>query len=260
MNLEKIFEKVSNRMISDFEEAKDALNHSGLKGTANEEIVKIFLRRYLPKTLDISSGQIADSEGGVSKQLDIIIHDAHKTPIFYQSADTRVIPIECVYAVIEVKAYLNKTELNTSLQNMKSVKSLKKKAFFTPHPQQSIIKRYDMFGKIWDYWPTTYFIFAFDSPDLTSVQTNLYQLQNSIEIHKRIDSVCIIKKGVITNKRITDNTFTLLPEPKTVSFSCGTKKSILLFYSLFTMVFNKADMEPFNIQPYLGEMVFGDDH
>ena len=75
-----------------------------LKGIQFEEIFRKFLRLYLPKKLDISTGTIIDSNGNQSKQLDVIISDYSKAPILYEEADIRTIPVECVYSVIEVKA------------------------------------------------------------------------------------------------------------------------------------------------------------
>src|SRR2546425_386352 len=107
MNLHEIFDNVARRMRADFEEAHVAMNHPGLKGNAVEESFRQFLRDYLPKALDISTGILVDSEGNQSRQLDVIISDAAKTPIFYRSGETRIIPIECAYSVIEVKSFLD---------------------------------------------------------------------------------------------------------------------------------------------------------
>jgi len=253
MNLENIFEEVSRQMLSDFEKAKSALSHAGLKGGSNEEIVKIFLRQYLPKTLDISSGLVVDSKGGISKQLDIIIHDSAKTPIFYQSAETRVIPIECVYAVIEVKACLDKTELGKSFQNMRSVKNLQKLAFF--ESVSPIIESKNLYGKSWRNWPIAYFVFAFDSPNLESVLPNIEELNTNTLVHQRIDSVCIMSKGVILNQN-PKGMLTALPDQSTRLVASHTKKPLLFFYTLISIILNQADMNSFNIHAYLGDIKF----
>jgi hypothetical protein len=107
MSVAGIFDKVAKRMRLDMDEAREALSHAGLKGSSFEDIFREFLRKYLPLSLDISTGQIIDSHGGITRQLDVIISDTAKTPIFYSKGEVRVIPIECVYAVIEVKAKLD---------------------------------------------------------------------------------------------------------------------------------------------------------
>ena len=156
MNLKEIFDEVSDQMKSDFTKAQKSLSHAGLKGTANEKTVREFLRQYLPKTLDVTTGMIVDSEGNQSRQLDIIICDSSKTPIFFQSGETRVIPIECTYAVVEVKAFLDKPELEKSFNNMLSVKTLTKKAYFKQ--KSDITRTHTLFGKEWDHWPIQYLV------------------------------------------------------------------------------------------------------
>jgi hypothetical protein len=66
------------------------MEHPGEKGSFFEEIVREFLKMYSPKSLDISTGFIIDSNDNESKQMDIIISDATKTPIFFQNTSVRV--------------------------------------------------------------------------------------------------------------------------------------------------------------------------
>ncbi len=77
----------------------------------------------------------------------MIVSDAAKTPIFYRSADTRVVPIEGVYSVIEVKANLNRQELERTFENMKSVRALRNTAYV---PQTgAVIYTRTMYGQEW---------------------------------------------------------------------------------------------------------------
>lgn len=247
MDLKEVFDEVSIQMKSDFVKAQKSLTHSGLKGDANEEIIKKFLRQYLPKTLDITTGTLVDSEGNQSRQLDIIICDSAKTPIFFQSGETRVIPIECAYAVIEVKAFLDKTELEKSYKNMQSVKALEKKAYFDQ--KGVIVNTQTLYGREWNYWPILHFVFAFDSPGLSSVLDNLNTYQNENEIHKRIDSICVLEKGVIMNQS-PDGMFSALPVPGSKVLASLTSKPLLFFYTLISVILNQADMKSFNLMPY----------
>lgn len=253
MNLKEIFNEISNQMKSDFVKAQKSLTHAGLKGDANEETVKKFLRQYLPNTLDITTGMLVDSEGGQSQQLDIIVCDKAKTPIFYQSGETRVVPIECAYAVVEVKAFLDKTELEKSYKNMMSVKSLTKKAYFDQ--KGVIVYTHTLYGREWNYWPIQYFVFAFDSPSLVSVLDNLNTFQRGNEIHKRIDTLCVLEKGVIMNQN-QDGMFSALPEPSSRSVASLTLNPLLLFYALISVILNQASMKPFNLMPYLKATIF----
>ncbi|HUU28900.1 MAG TPA: DUF6602 domain-containing protein [archaeon] len=255
MQLEELFDEVSKKIRSDFARAQKSLTHAGLKGNANEETVREFLRQYLPKTLDISEGMLFDSEGKQSRQLDIIVSDAAKTPIFFQSGNTRVIPIECAYAVIEVKAFLDKSELEKAYSNMKSVKTLtkKEKAFFRPdgHIQQF----HTVYGKKWNYWPIHYFIFAYDSASMDHIINNLDQLQNNDEVYQRIDMICVLDKGVILN-RWQNGMFSALPNTGSCLFVSHTSKPLLFFYALISFILNQAHMDYFNLFPYLQSMRF----
>ena len=253
MNIKEIFDEVSIQMRSDFIKAQKSLSHAGLKGGANEETVRSFLRQYLPRTLDVTTGMLVDSEGNQSRQLDIIVSDSAKTPIFYESGETRVIPIECAYAVIEVKALLDKAELEKSYQNMQSVKALVKAAYF--NEKGAIASTHALYGREWKYWPVHYFVFTYDSTNLQSVVDNLNLLQGSDEIHKRIDAVCVLEKGVIMNQG-PDGMFSALPAPGSRAVANFTSKPLLLFYSLISAVLNQATMNPFNLIPYIKGMSF----
>jgi hypothetical protein len=152
-DLTRIFDEISKEMRSNFNKIRVALKNSGSKGESIEEIVRKFLQEYLPKNLAISSGMIVDSNGNSSKQIDIIIYDALKTPIFFKSGHIQVLPVECVYSVIEVKSMLNKDELEKIFANMDSVRNLEKKAYY---PEGDLSHPVLLYGKEWNIWPINY--------------------------------------------------------------------------------------------------------
>lgn len=253
MDIKQIFSEVSTQMRADFSRSQQSLSHTGLKGGANEEIVRQFFRQYFPKTLDVTSGTLVDSAGGISKQLDIILSDAAKSPIFFQAADVRVIPVECAYSVIEVKAYLDKKELERCYENMNSCKSLKKCAYF--EQKGHITYPNTLFGTEWPFFPLSYFVFAFDSIGLESIVTNLSELQKSSDVHQRIDAICTLDKGVVLN-RTKKGLYSALPEPEATLICATTQQSLLLFYAVTSIILNQARMPNFNIQPYIQKILF----
>jgi hypothetical protein len=254
MTIDELFDEVASQMRSDLSKARSALDHPGLKGSAFEDRFREFLRRYLPDSLDISTGVAVDAEGNMSRQLDVIISDAMHTPIFFRSGNTRVVPIECVYSVIEVKANLDSEELDRCFTNMESVRSLSKKAYV--ENEGVIQEKIEVYGQKWDIWPTNYFIFAFDSVNLRPLAEKLSKLNDGRDLHSRIDSICSLEKGVITN-RGTDGQFDALPTPGSQYFICETEKALLLFYALASRYFFQAKMPRFNFVEYLGTMEFG---
>lgn len=254
-----IFEEVANQMRSDLEKARKAIEHSGLKGAAFEETLRGFLRQYLPKTLDVSTGILVDSHGNSSRQLDIIISDSAKTPIFYRSGDVRVTPVECAYAVIEVKANLDSEELEKVFVNMESVRKLKKTAYVTQ--KGHIVYSSNLYGKEWEIWPTNYYVFAYDSINLNTLAENINYKHITKEHppHSRIDTVCVLDKGVIFNRR-ADGTFCALPDSGSKLCTCETKHSLLLFYTLISTYLNQVRLPHFKFNDYLGKMEFGKAH
>jgi hypothetical protein len=124
MDIDRVFNEVAQKMRSDLERARGALSHAGMKGASAEDTFRTFLREHLPRSLDVSSGVLVDVNGNVSRQLDVIISDANKTPVLFRSGEDRVIPVECAYAVIEVKSKLDAKELDSAFENMLSVRSL----------------------------------------------------------------------------------------------------------------------------------------
>ena len=83
--------------------------------------------------MGITSGQVVDSRGGISSQLDIIVYDALRTPMLFESPHDgqHLVPVEGVVAVVEVKSHLRKAQLASILDNCRSVKMLTKSAYFS---------------------------------------------------------------------------------------------------------------------------------
>jgi hypothetical protein len=255
MQIAEIFDEVAQQMRSDLAKARGAVQHPGLKGAFFEETFRGFLREYLPKSLDISTGVLVDAHGNSSRQVDVIVSDAAKTPILYRSGDVRVIPVECVYAIIEVKAYLDNNEIDGILKNMKSVRALEKKSYYKPAgPVRTSSKLY---GKEWEMWPTTYFVFAFDSTELNTLASYIEQKHKEERLPEwsRIDTVCVLDKGVILNL-LAGGTFSALPEPGSRLYVSKTNRALLLFYALTSVFLFQARLPNFNFVDYLQQLHF----
>lgn len=250
--IENIFNLVSEKMRLDFKKTQCAIKHRGLKGGSNEETFRTFLSEYLPASLGISTGELVDANGNVSRQLDVIIYDSAKTPILYRDANTQVIPVECAYAVIEVKAKLDKTELYKTFENMKTVRGLEKTAFI--EPSGPIILKDNLYGKEWDIWPINYYIFAYNSIKLKTLANYINEKHQTemLPEYSRIDTICVLDKGVICNKN-ADKKIDALPEPGSELYICESEKqSILLFYTLISHYLNQARLPNFKFTDYLG--------
>ncbi|WP_440948681.1 DUF6602 domain-containing protein [Methanosarcina sp. T3] len=234
VNMREIFKNISNSMRAELEITRSAIPHSGEKGQINEEVFRNFLSKYLPKSLDISTGFVIDTNGGISRQLDIIISDAAKTPIFFENGKSnkkiRVIPVECVYAIIEVKTKLTKQEIDSCIVNMESVKKLEKKAYVLP--PRSIRINILQYGKEWDICPVNYYVFAYEADNLQVLRDYLLEKvkEKDLPVHLRVDTICVLNEGLITNWLPKISKFESLPEEGSDLIVISTEDALLLFY------------------------------
>jgi hypothetical protein len=109
-----------------WDEEKNRLVHAGEYGTYREELIKRWLRMYIPKRFDISSGFIINSENKISTQCDIVIYDRDNTPQIESQERQRFFPAETVAIVIEVKSDIKSAaELNNHLKKLSEIKKLR---------------------------------------------------------------------------------------------------------------------------------------
>lgn len=255
LSLEKTMDSIAKKMQIDYENLTKQIEHKGLKGRAREIVIKHFLKAYLPHFLDVESGEIISSKGDVSRETDVVIFDRLRCPIFLREDEVHIFPIESVYAVVEVKSFLNSNELEDCVEKIRSVKQMPKLAYFE---QAGVIKqRCIMFGRQYEYFPTLGFVFAFDSIGLDILCENLEMINSTgqIGLDKRVDTICILKKGVIANLR-EDGKVSYAPEPGSKLYRIETDRSLLLFYLLMTSVLNQARMSPVKLTQYAPGVIF----
>lgn len=249
MNIQDLFKSLELKLHSDLQAARASVAHAPTKGAANERAAQQFFRSRLPRNLEIAGGFLIDTTGKISRQLDLIIYDAAKTPVLYETDNARVIPIECAYAVVEVKTNLTSDALKDCIENMKSAKSLQKLSFYEPGV---IIRPTRAYGREYEHWPLMYFVFAYDSIKLGSLALRLEELQSEFEIDNRIDCIYSLSNGLIANKDSLGK-LNAIPEPGS-NLVCCEHDSLLLFYILISHYFNQAHMEKFNFNGYVRMM------
>lgn len=140
MDWEQLFSASASKLKASLDEARAAVTHRGLKGSLNEIAFAEWLRPYLPGALETSAGEVIDSIGSRSRQVDVIVYDAVTTPRFLSRGGIDVLPVEPVFAVIEVKTHLNKAEIENAFENMKAVKTLQKRAYHQPSMTKKTVR------------------------------------------------------------------------------------------------------------------------
>lgn len=158
-------------------------------------------------------------------------------------------------SVIEIKAFLNSKELNNAFKNMESAKNLEKKAYFKENSSITHINK--LYGKEWEDWPLNYYISAYNSIDLVKLAETEHKkhIDKNLPEHAKIDTICVLDKGVICNRR-NDKKIDALPQPESNLHVVQTSRSLLLFYALTSIYFNQANIPNFNFNSYLGELKF----
>ncbi len=127
MHLLQALRNAASRMAADFEDSK-LFTHSGDKGEFREQIIKNFLRPFLPTCYGIGSGQVFSADGTSSDQVDIVLYDEIFSNVLFRNIANSLFPCESVYGTIEVKSVLSTEELEKSIANIASVKRLQRVA------------------------------------------------------------------------------------------------------------------------------------
>lgn len=135
MTLERLDRKPTVRelMLAKQDEMEAALSanrrimpHEGEKGAAAELRWREMLSSYLPRRYSVRSGFVVDHAGGVSEQIDIIVHDAQYSPFLFQAGTSCFVPAESVYAIFDAKQEISKKTLAASGQKVASVRQLQR--------------------------------------------------------------------------------------------------------------------------------------
>jgi len=103
--------------------------HWGEEGRYKEEVLKSILRSRLPTNLSVGTGfimnQLTPSINDISKQIDIIVYENNRAPVFNEG-DFVIVTQTSVKAIIEVKSKIKssrtyKNGLHKVIQNFNSI-------------------------------------------------------------------------------------------------------------------------------------------
>lgn len=91
-------------------------SHWPTDGEWKESILRSFLRRNLPESVQVGRGFVI-TENDTSKQIDILIYDSTK-PVLFRDGDLVFVTPDAVLGIIEVKASLNSTTFKKSIEKL----------------------------------------------------------------------------------------------------------------------------------------------
>jgi hypothetical protein len=112
--------------------------HAGEDGRYVEDLVRAYLRRFLPQGLEVVTGFILrpavktgknsrDREGkkdASSGQLDILVVDTFHYPVFQRFGDSVIVPPEGVVGIVSVKKHLRDEEIERECKNLRRASEL----------------------------------------------------------------------------------------------------------------------------------------
>lgn len=138
--------------------ARKAFQHPGTKGDASEGVWLEMLQTYLPKRYQATKGQVVDSSGGISDQIDILIFDRQYSPFIFEFHGQIIIPAEAVYAAFEAKQSINAAQVDYAQKKMASIRRLHRTSLpipsamglLPPKPLHHIIGGLVTFESDWD--------------------------------------------------------------------------------------------------------------
>jgi hypothetical protein len=135
-----------------------SIHHEGEKGMASEVGWRDMLADYLPRRYSVAKAFVIDSRGEQSQQLDLVLHDRQFSPFLFNQNGALYIPAESVYAVFEVKQWLDKATLRDAGEKAASVRNLHRTSApirwaggeEKPRPPIPILAGLLCFGSLWN--------------------------------------------------------------------------------------------------------------
>ena len=110
---------MAKKMAIDYQDVTSHIDHMGVRGASRENVLRDYLKQLLPQKFAVGNGVITDVDGTQSKQQDFFVYDAFNSPTFLHMDSSSIIPVESVYATIEIKSTLTKETLRQSINNIK---------------------------------------------------------------------------------------------------------------------------------------------
>jgi len=189
-NIDFIFKwyKFMLECLSNLREQQSGISHPRHLGDAREHAFTELLSEILPPAFTITKGFAINSITNQSAEQDCMICKKEFLTGFVRTKDITYVPIDSVLASIEIKSSLAKDDLQKSIINCASIKSL--------HYKRPIIdskKDYDKPGLSFTYSPFTYH----SEIELDDIIDMLKKLCEDVPINLMINTLYIVNKGFI---------------------------------------------------------------
>lgn len=166
-------------------EASVLYEHNGMRGTCREEDLINIIRDCLPECYGLKAGQVFSQYDQISKQIDVVIYDSIFSNYFKRDSSAALFPAESIYGTIEVKSKLDKKSFDMAIENIKSIRKLKRE-------QSSMldiipISTLSLSTNSFSYTQNRFneylnIIFAYDSPSIETLNKYIENLNEDYEL------------------------------------------------------------------------------
>ena len=262
-----VLRAAQRKLDASIKQIRDSIPHPGETGALVEREFRSQLEEVLPEKIGVSHGFVLDSNGGVSKQMDIVLYDRMNTPRILTSEGAQMFPVEATYACGEIKTKLDSPGLQDSFEKCRSYKMLERKAYY--EESSALVTSYHLFGTTDDHWKSIFFCLAVESisaKELLNTYSEIVTSKN-LQVHERIDTIIALSatdglntifNGSLGYDPLTGTPYRvdLLPGPdKHLCFS-SAKAPWALFVMLLLEYMTRAPAEPVNMTSYGGDDPF----
>lgn len=245
VDLSSVIRTITSRLDAELQ-GTDDISHRASKGRARESLlIEQVLRRVLPETVGLVHGaEIACSNGTTSGECDLVVYD-RDMPLLYRADSFTVLPIEAVLGVIEVKSFLSQRELAKAIESAHRIKAMPTSAIQRDPGDVRRVRRHD---RIWETFPVSAHVIAFDSIDLRTLANHLREAEDGRPRWECLESVFVLAKGVITDAS---------QRQRGILGEASREGVITAMVIEFMSLFQRGWAPRFNPVPYLGSEPLG---
>ncbi|MEA2600060.1 MAG: hypothetical protein QOF89_1052 [Acidobacteriota bacterium] len=215
VNLRDLFLHLQKDLATRLQSSRAILEHGPTVGTATEEGWRRMLEDYLPQRYRVSKGFVIDAAGGLSHEIDLVIHDRQYSPFLLNLNHALYIPAESVYAVFEVKQDLSARTVDYAIAKAASVRSLKRTSVKIEHAGGTFLPRTP--------FPILAGLLCLDSTWTPPLGQPLADRLGASAEDGRLDLLCALGHGT------AEVTY---PAPKPAHLDLSTADSALIFFFL----------------------------
>lgn len=123
-DLKRAFLQRQKAMSAELEIPLEFTTHPTAIGDASEANWVRMLKSFLPARYEVGPIFALDAKGGRSEQIDLAIYDRQYSPLWFEAAGNRYVPVESVYAALEVKQEINAGHFKYAADKIESVRKL----------------------------------------------------------------------------------------------------------------------------------------